>query len=45
MNNAGTRHSVKRPREPWVKNYTKQGQGHATIETNGQITVVLKRRG
>ena len=28
MNNAGTRHSVKRPREPWVKNSTKQGQGH-----------------
>ena len=27
MNNAGTRHSVKRPREPWVKSYTKQGQG------------------
>lgn len=25
--NAGTRHSVKRPREPWVKNSTKQGQG------------------
>src|SRR5690606_33996179 len=24
---AGTRHSVKRPREPWVKSYTKQGQG------------------
>ena len=27
MSNAGTRHSAKRPREPWVKNSTKQGQG------------------
>ena len=27
MSNAGTRHSAKRPREPWAKNYTEQGQG------------------
>ncbi len=31
MSNAGTRHSAKRPREPWAKNYTKQGQGQADI--------------
>lgn len=28
MSNAGTRHSVKRPRNPWAKNSSKQGQGH-----------------
>ena len=27
MSSAGTRHSAKRPRESWVKNYTEQGQG------------------
>jgi len=29
MSNAGTRHSAKRPRKPWAKNSTKQGQGHS----------------
>ncbi|MDH1766882.1 hypothetical protein N5D37_14815 [Comamonas aquatica] len=28
MSNAGTRHSAKRPRNRWAKNYTEQGQGH-----------------
>jgi len=30
-NNAGSRHSVKRPCEPWVKNSTKQGQGQSQV--------------
>ena len=32
MSSAGTRHSAKRPRESWVKNYTKQGQGHSGLD-------------
>ncbi len=32
MSNAGTRHSAKRPREPWAKNYTEQGQGHTVYK-------------
>jgi len=32
-NNDGTRHSAKRPREPWVKDYTKQGQGQRGVPT------------
>jgi transposase InsO family protein len=31
MSSAGTRHSVKRPRRPWAKSYTKQGQDQARI--------------
>jgi len=37
MSNAGTRHSVKRPREPWAKNYTKQGQGQFLILDNLRV--------
>ncbi len=33
MSSAGTRHSAKRPRESWVKNYTEQGQGQVALQT------------
>ncbi len=37
MSNAGTRHSAKRPRNRWAKNYTEQGQGHFATRTSCHV--------
>ena len=39
---AGTRHSVKRPRKRWAKNYTVQGQGQEMCTTDRCIKCALR---